>query len=155
MIGANRAIATKGVRTPGRPLGFDPERALDKALKVFWERGYEGASLTDLTEAMGIKRPSLYATFGNKEQLFRKVLDRYTAEATGYFKEALREPKARAAMEKLLMSAAEALQQPGQPQGCLMVQGALVCGAESEAVRGELQVRRAAAEGQIRERLAR
>jgi AcrR family transcriptional regulator len=155
MMGKARTVAQKGVRAPGRPMGFDPEEALDKALRVFWERGYEGASLTDLTKAMGINRPSLYATFGNKEELFRKVLDRYTAGTTSYFQEALREPNARAAVEKLLMSAAEALQTPGEPHGCLLVQGALVCGSESEAVRGELGVRRAAAETQIRERLER
>jgi len=136
-------------------MGFDPEAALDKAMRVFWERGYEAASLTDLTQAMGINRPSLYATFGNKEELFRKVLDRYSAETTSYFREALREPNARAAVEKLLLSAAEALLTPGEPHGCLLVQGALVCGAESEAVRGELQERRASAEAQIRERLER
>ena len=61
----------------GRPREFDPDRALDRALEVFWRRGYEGASIADLTEAMGITKPSLYAAFGNKEELFRKTLDRY------------------------------------------------------------------------------
>ena len=61
----------------GRPRQFDVDEALDRALEVFWARGYEGATLLELTSAMGINRPSLYAAFGNKEQLFRKVLDRY------------------------------------------------------------------------------
>src|SRR5712691_8727030 len=61
----------------GRPRAFDPDAALDRAMHVFWAKGYEGASLSDLTRAMRINRPSLYAAFGNKEQLFRKVLDRY------------------------------------------------------------------------------
>src|SRR5438132_7710181 len=61
----------------GRPRAFDPDAALDRAMHVFWAKGYEGASLSDLTRAMRINRPSLYAALGNKEQLFRKVLDRY------------------------------------------------------------------------------
>ena len=61
----------------GRPRSFDVDVALDQALQVFWQKGYEGASLTDLTEAMGINRPSLYCAFGSKEELFRKALDRY------------------------------------------------------------------------------
>jgi len=73
---------TKSSAPVGRPRSFDADRALDRALKVFWRKGYEGASLADLTSAMGINRPSLYAAFGNKEALFRKALDRY-AEADG------------------------------------------------------------------------
>ena len=61
----------------GRPREFDTDTALDLALHVFWRKGYEGASMTDLTEAMGITTPSLSAAFGNKEDLFRKALDRY------------------------------------------------------------------------------
>ena len=73
------------MRTPqaarGRPRAFDTARALDQALRVFWRHGYEGASLADLTAAMGINRPSLYAAFGNKETLFRRALDHYAAGA--------------------------------------------------------------------------
>ena len=61
----------------GRPRAFDMDQALDQALHVFWEKGYAGTSITDLTEAMGINPPSLYAAFGNKEKLFKKALDRY------------------------------------------------------------------------------
>ena len=63
----------------GRPREFDPDEALESALQVFWEKGYEGASLTELTGAMGITKPSMYAAFGNKEQLFRRAVERYTA----------------------------------------------------------------------------
>ncbi len=151
----HRRIAKKEVRAPGRPRAFDPEKALDKALRVFWKHGYEGASLTDLTAAMGINRPSMYAAFGNKEELFRKVLDRYANDAVNYVREGLREPAARAAVKKLLLSAADALGDPGHPRGCLLVQGALACGDESDAVRRELCSRRASGEAAIRTRLER
>ena len=74
---------------PGRPRAFDPDAALERAMHVFWAKGYEGASLSDLTRAMRINRPSLYAAFGNKEQLFRKVLDRYMNGPLAYFGKAL------------------------------------------------------------------
>ena len=80
----------------GRPRAFDIDKALDRALKVFWRKGFEGASLHDLTRAMGINRPSLYAAFGNKEALFRRALDRYDSGPAGYVHEALEEPTARA-----------------------------------------------------------
>ena len=73
----------------GRPRAFDVDKALDRALEVFWRKGYEGTSLPDLTEAMGINRPSLYAAFGNKESLFRKVLQRYTDEHMAFIGAAL------------------------------------------------------------------
>ena len=76
----------------GRPRAFNIEKALDQAMIVFWQKGYEGASLSDLTEAMGINRPSLYAAFGNKEALFRKALDRYRDGPSAYFTEALNLP---------------------------------------------------------------
>ena len=111
-------------------------------MKVFWKKGYEGTSLSDLTEAMGINRPSLYAAYGNKEELFRKVLDRYGECATGYFEKALAEPTARAVIEKLFTSTITFLCDARNPRGCLVVQGALCCGDEAEAVREEVRLRR-------------
>ena len=93
----------------GRPRAFDTEKALDRALKVFWAKGYEGASLSDLTEAMGINRPSLYAAFGNKEELFRKVVDRYVEGPTNYITEALKAPTAREVAERILRGVIEQL----------------------------------------------
>ena len=88
------SLARPGVQK-GRPRGFDAAEALDKALHVFWQRGYEGTSLSDLTEAMGINRPSLYAAFGNKEELFRRALDRYVEKGPGaVYRKALAEPTA-------------------------------------------------------------
>ena len=83
----------------GRPRAFCVEHALATALRVFWSKGYEGTSLSDLTEAMGITRPSLYAAFGNKESLFRKALDLYEREKLEYVGRALEQPTARCVAE--------------------------------------------------------
>src|ERR1700685_2604840 len=90
----------------GRPRSFDADEALDCALQVFWRKGYEGASLSDLTEAMGIERPSLYAAFGDKETLFRKALDRYGDGPGSHAMEALNEPTALAVVQRLLSGTA-------------------------------------------------
>src|SRR5712675_204077 len=90
----------------GRPRAFDPDAALEHAMHVFWAKGYEGASLSDLTRAMRINRPSLYAAFGNKEQLFRKVLDRYMDGPVAYFSKALAKPRARDVVEQIFFGAA-------------------------------------------------
>ncbi|MBC8108113.1 MAG: TetR/AcrR family transcriptional regulator [Anaerolineae bacterium] len=140
---------------PGRPRAFDLDRALEAALKVFWRLGYEGASLPDLTKAMGINRPSMYAAFGNKEELFRKVVGRYSAGACEHVASALGRPTARKVAESLLRGTAEMLGDSKHPAGCLLVQGALACGADSNCVRNELAARRAAGEAAIRKRFER
>jgi AcrR family transcriptional regulator len=139
----------------GRPREFDPDRALDRALRVFWRSGYEGASMADLTEAMGITRPSLYAAFGNKEELFRKALDRYVDGPGGYVHIALAKPTAREVVEHLLYQAADAVTDPNNPPGCLAVQGALCCGEAAETIKQELMSRRANGEQELRRRFAR
>lgn len=139
----------------GRPRAFDIDKALDRALEVFWRKGYEGTSLPALTKAMGINRPSLYAAFGNKENLFRKALDRYTEGPAAYVYEALNEPTARAVVERLLRGAVDLLTDPRNPPGCLMVQGALSCGEAADPIRQELASRRAAGMAAIRQRLER
>lgn len=139
----------------GRPRSFDADLALDSALQVFWRKGYEGTSLSDLTAAMGINRPSLYAAFGDKEALFRKALDRYAEGPASYVKEALAQPTARRVVESLLREAAVLLTDPRNPPGCLNVQGALACGGDAEPVQRELALRRAAGQKVIRDRLRR
>src|SRR2546423_11648112 len=95
-------VFPKEVAVPsGRTRQFDVDEALDRALEVFWARGYEGATLPELTKAMGINRPSLYAAFGNKEQLFRKALERYQTGPMSFLAEALHQPTARAVVEAI------------------------------------------------------
>src|SRR6202167_5712662 len=122
----------------GRPRSFDIDGALDRALQLFWRKGYEGTSLSDLTKAVGVNRPSLYAAFGDKKALFRKALDRYLTGPAAYTQEALKEPTARAVVERLLQGAADLNAAPRNPGGCLMVQGALVCGETGDSIRQEL-----------------
>jgi AcrR family transcriptional regulator len=139
----------------GRPRSFDTGKALDRAVDVFWRKGYQGASLSDLTKAMRINRPSLYAAFGDKEQLFRKVLDRYAEGPSSYSSAALQEASSRAVVERLLYGTADLLTSPGNPRGCLWVQGALACGNGADSVRRELISRRMAGEAALRRRLNR
>ena len=123
----------------GRPREFDVEEALAAALKVFWRKGYDGASLTDLTEAMGVTRPSLYCAFGNKEALFKKALDLYEREKLAFIDQALEAPTGREAVERFLNSACDLYaEDPGTP-GCMGVNSVLSCqGVASESVRQEL-----------------
>jgi AcrR family transcriptional regulator len=136
----------------GRPRAFDVDEALDRAMAVFWRRGYEGTTLDELTAAMGINRPSLYAAFGDKEQLFRKALDRYVNGPASYIRAALAKPNVRDAAAALLAGTICLLTDTRNPGGCFVVQGALACGATAESVRQELVAVRAAGMALMRER---
>jgi AcrR family transcriptional regulator len=142
-------------RSAGRPREFDQDEALDRALEVFWRQGYEGTSIGELTAAMGINRPSLYAAFGNKEALFRRALDRYVDEGMAFIRTAIEEPTGRRAVEALLRGYAAWVTNSGTPPGCLTVQGALACGPDTETIRAELTARRLAGESLLRARLER
>jgi AcrR family transcriptional regulator len=139
----------------GRPREFDVDDALAAALRVFWSKGYEGASLTDLTEAMGITRPSLYAAFGNKEALFRKALDLYEREKLAYVGEALAAPTSRQVVERMLTGALEMQTSECEPRGCLRVISTMSCGAEAESVRADLIARRASSQQALIDRMQR
>src|SRR5437667_3316473 len=113
----------KPVKPRGRPREFDREAALEQAIDVFWRHGYEATSMSDLTKAMGINPPSLYATFGDKEKLFLEAIERYRGnqgEACPY----AAEPTARSAIEKLLTDLAIEFTDTGHPRGCMMVMAA-------------------------------
>jgi AcrR family transcriptional regulator len=146
-------MKSKTLARVGRPRGFDPDVALDRAMHVFWAKGYEGASLSHLTRAMRINRPSLYAAFGNKQRLFRKALNRYVNGPVAWFGKALTAPKARDVVEQIFFGTARMAEDRGIPPGCLLVQGALACGNAS--ARKEVAVRRTAVEIALRRRLQR
>jgi AcrR family transcriptional regulator len=139
----------------GRTRQFDVDQALDRALEVFWARGYEGATLPELTRAMGINRPSLYAAFGNKEELFRKALDRYRTGPLSFMSEAPRKPTARAVAEAIFSGFIRMQRDRNRPRGCLIVAGALACGEAAEPVRRELVQLRQAAVTALRQRFER
>lgn len=139
----------------GRPRGFDTDEALERAMLVFWEHGYEGASLAMLTGAMGISTTSMYAAFGNKEELFRKVLERYTDGPSAYLARALEEPTALGVATAVLAGVVRTTTQPAHPHGCLGVQGALVSGDSGRGVRDLLVAWRNNGCGLLRERFQR
>src|ERR1700686_4909704 len=122
----------KAKKTRGRPRSFDRDAALERAMCVFWEKGYESASLQDLTAAMGINPPSLYAAFGDKERLFLEAMERYyqtqRAPITCAYEE---EATARAAIERVLNEAAGQLAKSGHNRGCMMVMAATTCSGAS------------------------
>jgi len=139
--------------TVGRPRAFDVEKALHRAMEVFWRKGYLGTSLSDLTDAIGVNRPSLYAAFGNKESLFRKALEHYAKGPSSYLSEALQEPTARAVVERLLHGVVDLLTDPKTPTTCLWVHGALSCG--DDPLRKEFAAQRAAGHAELRRRFKR
>lgn len=130
----------------GRPREFCVDQALAAALTVFWRHGFEGASMAELTAAMGITKPSLYAAFGNKEQLFHKALDLYEREKLAYMTVALEAPTAREVAERLLRGALEMQTSNCDPKGCLGVISMTACGAEAEGIKSEVIARRASSQ---------
>ena len=111
----------------GRPRSFDEGQALDEAIEVFWRLGYEGASLAELTEAMGINKPSLYAVFGSKEELFVHALERYGQRYHEHLRQVLSKPRAYDILESYLRDTAKAVR-AGNSLGCLSIQGGISCG---------------------------
>ena len=137
----------------GRPRGFDEDAALEAAMRVFWEKSYEGATMADLTEAMGINRSSIYAAFGDKESVFHRVMERYRNVRMTYMKHALAQPSLRKVLAELIHGTAEFLSLPGNPRGCLSIQGALACGTDAEPVKQAMIAWRKGGEAALKKRL--
>lgn len=151
--------AAKGctaARPRGRPLSFDRQAALEKAMHVFWTHGYESTTINDLTAAMGIAPPSLYSAFGDKERLFLEAMECYGKGPGQFFERALaEEPTARAAIERLLLHAAADLTDACHPRGCMMVTAATNCSVAAEHVQAAIAERRAAAVASMEARIRR
>jgi AcrR family transcriptional regulator len=118
----------------GRPREFDADKALNIALDLFWRHGYEGVSIAALANALKIKVPSLYAAFGNKESLFLKAIGRYSDQAGHIYHDSFKKKTAREVAQAILEGEVELVTQKNRPNGCLMVQGALVTSPESEKI---------------------
>jgi AcrR family transcriptional regulator len=141
-----------GRRPRGRPRAFDREAALEKAVRVFWEQGYEATSVADLTRAMGIGAPSLYAAFGDKRALFTEVVAAYGERYGAFGRVFARTPTARVAVERMLHAAAEAYTASGMPRGCLVISAATNC--STPEVTAALREQREANVAEIRDRIA-
>jgi AcrR family transcriptional regulator len=139
----------------GRPRSFNYDEALDRAMHVFWRKGFEGASLNDLTAAMGIQPASLYKAFGNKRTLFEKTLARYLAGPVAFVHDALNEPTAFAVADRILRRTAEFLTEGRSRRGCMTIQAALAGGVEGAPIRRKLIALRVKEQDALRRRLER
>jgi AcrR family transcriptional regulator len=148
-------MESKRAAPVGRPRGFDADEALERAVLVFWAQGYDGASLDDLTGAMGITRTSMYRAFGNKEDLFRRALERYTEGPASYFAQALGRSTAGDVATAFLGGAVRATTRPGCPTGCLGVQGSLAAGESGRQARDTLAAWREQGTAHLRDRFQR
>lgn len=150
------AAAAAPAKKRGRPLSFDRAVALEKAMHVFWERGYEAASVGDLTAAMGITPPSLYAAFGDKERLFLEAIEHYMVGPGSFGRRALEEePTAERAVRRMLEEAAAELTQACHPQGCMIVMATTNCSVAAEHVQRAVAKRRAQTFADLQARIQR
>ncbi len=142
-------------RRTGRPRAFDRDAALTAAMHLFWEHGFEATSIADLTRAMGITPPSLYAAFGDKQRLFREAVDRYLGGRDAVVRTIATAASAFAAARDLLVAAATGDTGEHTPAGCLLASAMVSCSADAAALREDLAAIRRAIEGALRERIER
>jgi AcrR family transcriptional regulator len=138
----------------GRPRTFDREQALQRAIDVFWQHGYDATSVALLSQAMGITTPSLYSAFGDKRTLFLEALDRYLATFGAFTARALaEEPTADRAITRLLHDAADAYTRPDHPQGCLLITAATNCTPQSDDIKAHMRDMRGAGANAVEEKI--
>ncbi|MDL4814112.1 TetR/AcrR family transcriptional regulator [Actinomadura opuntiae] len=139
----------------GRPRSFDRDKALNTAITVFWEHGYDATSIAQLTQALGIGAPSLYAAFGDKRALFLEALDRYLATYAAFAHQALAEETGvRAAIQRLLHEAAAAYTRPDRPHGCMLISSATNCSPQSADIAAHLRDLRTASLRALQDKIA-
>ena len=142
-------------KSRGRPREFNRDEALETAMRLFWDRGYEATSISDLTVAIGITPPALYGAFGDKKRLFLEAVERYETAVGCFAAKALtEEPTAELAIRSLLFGALKAFTDAKNPKGCLVVLGATNCTAESMDIFEAVAERRRLAEVAVRARLS-
>ena len=137
-------------RPRGRPQKFVNNDALHQAIEVFWTHGYEGTSLTNLTEALNMNRPSIYAAFGNKQALFSLSLKTYIDEQLSFIDDAVKQETLSEVIEMLFNKQIDLLTE--KKRGCMLVQAALSCGEETQEIKDELTEQRKVLEGKLRKR---
>jgi AcrR family transcriptional regulator len=138
-----------------RPRVFEEAEVLDRAMEVFWRHGYEGASMAELTKAMGLNSPSIYMAFGSKRGLFDAVLRRYRERRAAHRESVLAGATAREVAERLLFGAIEWLVDPREPRGCLLIQAGLSTGVNNEDVTRAITDQRSRTRELLTERLTR
>jgi AcrR family transcriptional regulator len=139
----------------GRPIGFNKDAALEAAMLLFWERGYEGTSMADLTDAMGLNPSSIYAAFGDKNALFQLAVKRYVEMRAQYAVKALEEPTLEKVVRALFHNTVAFLTTPGHPPTCMTLTGAVGCSLDATPARNLMTEIRRQNEDAIRERLLR
>ena len=137
----------------GRPIGFDKDAALEAAMLLFWERGYEGTSMADLTQAMNLNPSSIYAAFGDKQALFSLTVQHYMATRAQYAVEALDQPTLEKVIRALFDKTVEFLTTPGHPPTCMTLAGAMGCSVDAAPARDLMKEIRKRNEIAIKERL--
>jgi AcrR family transcriptional regulator len=137
----------------GRPIGFDKEAALEAAMLLFWERGYEGTSMADLTQAMGLNPSSIYAAFGDKHALFQLAAGRYMEKRAMYAGKALEEPTLEKFIRALFATTVAFLTTPGHPPTCMTLAGAAGCSLDAAPARDLMTEMRKQNQAALRQRL--
>ncbi|NHB58261.1 TetR/AcrR family transcriptional regulator [Acinetobacter sp. 194] len=147
----NQAVSSNiHLRRRGRPKCFDENQALEKAMLLFWQYGYEATSISDLTQSLGITAPSLYGTFGDKVELFKKSLDYYLANEACPIDEIFKQAKtAKIAMELYLFENLKRLIQDHKPTGCMLVVSTMNCSITNQQIQTELLNKRLATKQKI------